>query len=147
MKKLKAWSLALLAAGSLAGFAGCSQPAEKQAESELSSALSVLDASSQSQEDNLITYTVVANADTSSIKNGNLEYVPFCEAKASQIGKEIGTFTYPGEAEEYFVYEMQDQPSDQWVIVTGADQSNPQIYREMQVENYSEGFVSSYPWN
>lgn len=127
--------------------AGCSQPTEKQAESELSSAISVMDASSQQTEDGLVTYAVLENANTDSIKNGNLEYVPFCDANEDLIGKEIGKFKFPGQDDEHYVYEMNGQPSDQWVVVAAADKKDAQVYREMQVTDYPEGLVSDYPWN
>lgn len=142
---------------------GCSSTAEQSAEKEISKADETLVSAVESTEkevskadETLVSaaessekevYSVVENADTTSIKNGDLEYVPFSDAEESQIAEQIGTVQFSESEPVKYVYAVDGQNSDQWVIVAGEDKSEPVIYREMSVTEYPEGFVSSYPWN
>lgn len=121
---------ALLLSFSLLCLTGCSSPAAKEV-----------------QDQTLIQYEEVVNADATTLKEGRREYVPFSRADASQVGKKIGTIALSGQDQPQSVHELKGQPRDQWIVTTGEDGKNAMIYREMDVTDYPDGFVSEYPWN
>lgn len=126
---MKKWIEALiLSAACLVGICGCAQREEPE-------------------DHKLIHYEVQLNADTETLINGDLEFAPFSKAEDDQIGKEIGEFTFPDDDSQEYVYELEGQSADEWIVVTGENKSDPMIYKELGVTKYPKGFESEYPWN
>lgn len=147
--KTKSAAAAISLLTGLSCLTGCStKSAENDAEKEIE-AVEDSGTSEKTGEESTqpIEYTVQVNADTTSILNGSLEYVPFSSADRSQIGTKIGSFRFSEDEPVEDVYELIGQSSEQWIIAAGPDETHPMIYREMSVTEYPEGFVSEYPWN